>query len=161
MTTQQVQTTDNKTSPPTTNGFILLAKIKPGQADTLRATLKALDAAGAVASAAFQRIGTLHFARFAIIEDAYLLFTSHFDGDAGDYLDDFYADSAGENFDKWLRYCEGWPGPHDQQAFVDFWMSHQVQDLGRVSSYPGVTVKEIQQALRVRNNLQAVLEDFQ
>ena len=160
MTTQQVQTTDGTPLLSTTEGFVLLAKFKPGQADAFRAAIKEM-AAHPEALGTLERIGTVHFARFAIIEDTYLLFTSWFDGSVEDYLDDFYADSAGENFDRWLRYCEGWPGPHDRQAFVDFWMSHQVQDLGRVSSYPGVTVKEIQRALRVRKNLEAVLEDFQ
>ena len=151
-----------ETSAPTTNGFTLIAKIKPGQADELReavlANAKNLgDPEGAIA-----QVGTVHFVRVAILPGDYFMFTSHFDGDAEAYLDDFFSFTKGaQGFDAVLRYCEDWPGPNDREGFFDFWKSHQVPEILLGSAYPGVTVKEIQKALRIRRNLEAVLEDFQ
>ena len=41
------------------------------------------------------QIGTVHFARMAIVGD-YLVFSSHFDGDMIAYLDDFFSFTAAE-----------------------------------------------------------------
>jgi hypothetical protein len=151
-----------ETSAPTTNGFTLLAKIKPGQADALREAVQANaknlgDPEGSIA-----QIGIVHFVRVCILPGDYFLFTSHFDGEAQAYLDDFFAFTKGaQGFDAVLRYCEDWPGPNDHEGFVEFWMSHQIPEILLGSAYPGATVKEIKKALRVRHNLEAVLEDFQ
>jgi hypothetical protein len=161
-TPQAQQTTGVKKSMPTTNGVIIIAKIKPGQVDALRAAvaenLKALtDPEGALA-----QVGTVHFARAAILDDNRFLFASHFDGDIDAYLDDFFSFSkGGMGFDAVLRYCEGWPGANDREGFMDFWKSHKVDELFQYSYYPGVTNKEIEKALRIRHNMEAVLQDFQ
>jgi hypothetical protein len=108
------------------------------------------------------KVATVHFLRFTILDNNTLLFASHFDGALDDYLDDFFTMSNdGEGFDIALRYCEGWPGPHDQQKFVNFWKSHAVENLALYSYYPGVTCKEIEKALRISRNLEAVLQDFE
>jgi hypothetical protein len=163
MATQQVhETTGGNTSMPTTNGTILIAKIKPGQVDALREALareakNMTDPDGSLA-----QVGTVHFARVAILDETYFLFASHFDGDFDAYLDDFFSlTKGGSGFDAVFRYCEGWPGPNDREKFMDFWKSHKVQDLALYSYYPGVTCKEIEKALRIRHNLEAVLQDFQ
>ena len=44
---------------------------------------------------------------------------------------------------------------------MNFWTSHRVEDLFLYSYYPGVTCKEIERALRVKQNMEAVLQDFQ
>jgi hypothetical protein len=158
------ETTGGTTSMPTTDGYILIAKIKPGQVDTLRAAIAEsakimMDPKGALA-----QVGTVHFARMAILNDNYFLFTSWFDGDMEAYLDDFFSfdtRSGGQGFDRILRYCEDWPGPNDREGFLNFWKSHKVEDLALYSYYSGVTCKEIEKALRIRHNLEGVLQDFQ
>lgn len=164
MATQQTKTTGVKTSMPTTDGYILIAKIKSGQVDAVRAAIAEsaktmMDPEGALA-----QLGTVHFARIALLDDNHILFTSWFDGDMEAYLDDFFSfdtRSGGMGFDRILRYCEGWPGPNDREGFMNFWKSHKVKDLAQYSYYPGVTCKEIEKALRIRHNLEAVLQDFQ
>jgi hypothetical protein len=162
MATQEAQTTGADTSKPAhPSGTLLLTKIKPGQADALRATLAQAKQGLTDPSSGLAQVGTVHFARMAIIDDQYLLFASHFDGDFDDYLDDFFSFNGGKNFDVVWRYTEDWPGPGDREKFKDFWKSHEVPDLVMYSYYPGVTCKEIEKAVRIRRNMEAVLEDFQ
>lgn len=164
MTTQQATTTGAKTSMPTTDGYILIAKIKPGQVDALRAAIAESEKSMMDPQGALAQLGTVHFARMAILNDTYLLFTSWFDGDMEAYLDDFFSfdvRGAGVGFDKILRYCEDWPGPNDREGFMNFWKSHRIKDLVQYSYYPGVTCKEIEKALRIRHNMEGVLQDFQ
>jgi hypothetical protein len=165
MTTQQVhRTTGAETSKPTTDGFILIARIKPGQVDAVRAAIteaakNMMDPDGALA-----QLGTVHFARLAILDENHVLFTSWFDGDMEAYLDDFFsfdARTGGQGFDTVLRYCEDWPGPNNREGFMNFWKSHRIKDLAQYSYYPGVTCKEIDKALRIHHNMEAVLQDFQ
>ena len=42
-----------------------------------------------------------------------------------------------------------------------FWNSHRVKDLGVYCAYAGVTLKEMAKWVRIRRNMEAVLEDFQ
>jgi hypothetical protein len=108
------------------------------------------------------QVGTVHFARAAILDGDRFLFASHFDGSGEAYLDDFYTlTQGGSLFDAVFRYCEDWPGPGDREGFMNFWNSHRVKDLGIYCSYPGVTCKEIDKSVRIRRNMEAVLEDFQ
>jgi len=69
-------------SPGKTSGQVTelttIAPIKAGQLDSLRQVLRGVQDNP---SAALQRIGTIHYARWVIIDDgARLLFTSNFDG---------------------------------------------------------------------------------
>lgn len=156
------ETTGVTTSMPTTNGVIIIAKIKPGQVDALRAAVAANEKNLSDPQGPFARIGTVHFLRIAILDDNHFLFASHFDGDIDPYLDDFFSfTGGGMGFDAVLRYCEDWPGPNDREGFMKFWKSHKVDDLVRFSYYPGVTCKEIEKSLRIRRNFEAVLQDFQ
>lgn len=144
------------------NHFLLIAKVKPGQAETIRELAAQAPEFMAQPGSPLAQVGTVHFARVALLDDETFLFESHFDGPVEAYLDDFFTVSdGGETFDLLFRYCEGWPGPHDREGFIDFWTSHRVKDLITYSYYPGVTCKEIVKAVRIRRNMEAVLEDFQ
>lgn len=110
-----------------------------------------------------EALGILHFQRFFIIDDEYLVFTSDFDGDDDSYLEDFYSmeitpgPSLGLFNSAW-KYTEGWPPPGDKQAFVDFWKRNKVEELLTYSYYPGATAKEVRKALRVQKAFQDVLD---
>ena len=149
-------------SPPTWDAYLLITKIKPGKKDALLAAVadqghKLMDPTGALNS-----VGTVHFARVALLDDETFLFASVFDGDWESYLDDFFSfTNAGAGFDAVFRYCEGWPGPNDHDGFINFWTTNRVRELALYSNYPGVTAKQIHKAVRIQRNLEAVLEDFQ
>ncbi len=161
MATQQAEATP-RSATPSTEAFLLAVKIKPGQVDALREAVAANAGNIEDPDGALAQVGTVHFVRIAILNNDTFLFASHFDGDIEAYLDDFYTVTlGGVGFDAVLRYCEDWPGPNDREGFINFWKSHRVPDLLTYAQFPGVTCKEIDKALRIRNNLEAVLEDFQ
>jgi len=160
MTTQQAQTTGDKTSIPVIHGTLLMAKILPGKMDATRAALAGAAEQMFSPKGGLQNLAKVHFARMAIVGDSFL-FASYYDGDLEDYLDDFFSFKQGETFDEGgFRFLEGWPGPHDREGFKTWWKSHQIDEV-LYSYYPGATCKEIEKALRIRNNLEAVLEDFE
>ncbi|MEU3862702.1 hypothetical protein AB0F03_36250 [Streptomyces sp. NPDC028722] len=162
MTPQQAETTYSGGTTPPEESFLLLTKIKPGQADALRDAIVAAAGKLADRNGALAQVGTVHSARFAIIGEDTFLFASHFDGSWESYLDDFYTFSQeAEGFDLIWRYCEDWPGPHDREGFLNFWKSHRVMDVLTYSHFPGVTCKQIEKALHVRDDVEAVLENFQ
>lgn len=166
MSTPVTEIASAETSTPISDSWLLIVKIKPGQVDALRAEvgaeLEALADPNSTLSQMFSQVGTVHYARAAIIDGDRFFFASHFDGDGQAYLDDFFTLSGnGALFDLAFRYCEDWPGPGDHEGFMNFWNSHRIKDLGVYCAYAGVTIKEIEKSVRIRRNMEAVLEDFQ
>jgi len=158
---------DSKTSPAEnksfSNTYTLVAKIKPGQADTIRKVAKAGLEGGQWGSGS-DVLGILHYQRFFIIEDKYLVFTSEFDGESDDsYLSDFYSMEITPGpsfgiFNSAWKYTEGWPGPGDRDAFIKFWKDNKVEELLTYSYYPGVTAKDVRKAVRLQKAFQSVLD---
>ena len=147
---------------PSTNTYTLVAKIKPGEVENLKKVAKAALEGGKW-GAGSDALGILHFERFFIIDDEYLVFTSEFDGDDDSYLNDFYSMEITPGpsfglFNSAWKYTEGWPGPGNKDAFVDFWKRNKVEELLTYSYYPGVTAKEVRKALRVQKAFQSVLD---
>ena len=162
MTAQAEDTASAQTSAQTPGDNVLItAKIKPGQADAVRETIAKGVQHWVSGDGFLTKVGTVHFARFLLLDDETLVFEAHFDGTIEDYLDDFYNAAQAENFDLLFRYTEGWPGPHDRDGFMNFWLTRRAKDLATYCRYPGVTCTEIEKAVRVRHNMEAVLEDFQ
>src|SRR3954468_10094016 len=83
--------------------FLVMVKIKPGQADSLRQTIAGLSnefMTGTEGRDALKDIGTLHDARYAIFDDdTRLLFASVFDGSWDTYIDDFATTQIAKNFE--------------------------------------------------------------
>ena len=147
---------------PSTNTYTLVAKIKPGEIENLR-RVAAAALEGGKWGAGSDALGILHFERFFIINDEYLVFTSEFDGDDDPYLSDFYAGEITPGptfgvFNSAWQYTEGWPGSENRDAFVKFWKDHKVEELLTYSYFPGVTAKEVRKAVRVQKAFQNVLD---
>ena len=148
---------------PFTNTYTLVAKIKPGELENLRRVADAASKGGAWGSGS-DALGILHFERFFIIDDKYLVFTSEFDGDDDSYLSDFYSMEITPGptmglFNSAWKYTEGWPGSGDRDAFVKFWKDNKVEELLTYSYYPGVTAKSVRKALRVQEAFQSALDE--
>jgi hypothetical protein len=138
-----------------------ITRIKPGRAAQLRAVLGMVKTAGAESPIA--RIGTIHFARWVLIDDdTRLLFTSNFDGSWEEYIDAF-VDEAPDGFDAIWSNCEGYPdgGCRDRAAFKAYIGRHSFPATLYYSAYPDATVKEVRRALRTKQKFDAFLEEFQ
>ena len=141
--------------------FLVMAKIKPGQADALRKTLAGIRndfMTGTAGREALKDIGTLHDARHVIFDnDTRFLFASVFDGSWDTYIDDFATTKIAENFELVFSHTEGFPGITDPKV-KEWFVAHQVPALVFVSSYPELTTKQILKDQRVNEAFQAVLD---
>jgi hypothetical protein len=99
-----------------------------------------------------KQIGTIHFARWVIIDnDSRLLFTSNFDGSWENYLRDF-SQKTPEGMDRIFGHCDGYPdgGCRDFEAFKDYVAKYQVTTDLFYAAYPETSVKGVIEALRVK-----------
>src|SRR5215203_6652430 len=143
--------------------FMVIVKIKPGQADSLRKTIAGISnefMTGTEGRDALKDIGTLHDARYVILDnDTRFLFASVFDGSWDTYIDDFATTKIAENFELVFSHTEGFPGiaaPREQ--LKEWFVAGQVPAQAFVSSYPELTTKQILKDQRVNEAFQAVLD---
>lgn len=79
--------------------FLVIADVIPGHEDVLRQVL-AEHMDNPRTQAAIDEIGTLHEARFVLLDgDTRLMFCSSFDGSWDTYIDDFATTAIGQDFD--------------------------------------------------------------
>jgi hypothetical protein len=159
----EIELMDKVAAKPSTNTYTIVGKIKLGELENLLKVAEAAEKQGTF-GAISEVLGILHFQRFFILFDKYLVFTSEFDGDTDSYLSDFYTMEVKPGptfgvFDSAWKYTEGWPGSDDRAAFVKFWKDNKVEELLTYSYYPGVTAKAVRKALRVQDAFQTVLDD--
>ena len=82
--------------------FLVIGDVIPGHEDALRQVLKE-HTANPRTQEAINEIGTLHEARFVLLDGGKrLMFASSFDGAWDKYIDDFAATAIGLNFDETL-----------------------------------------------------------
>ncbi|MGH3939298.1 MAG: hypothetical protein ACRDTG_11800 [Pseudonocardiaceae bacterium] len=97
--------------------------------------------------AALDKIGTVHFARFAFLEDArQLLVITTYDGDFETYINEF-VNVIGGIFDTLLAHVADAP-PRPVQAhrqeFLDYIRAGDLRSVGKFySAYPGTTVFDV------------------
>jgi hypothetical protein len=140
--------------------FLVVTKIKAGQADALRKTLEALNSPAREQTRrdALQDIGTIHDARHAIFDnDTRFLFASVFDGSWDTYIDDFATTSIADVFSEVFTFSEGFPGISDPNV-KDWFVAHQVPAISFTSAYPDLTTKQVWKDQRVNEAFQAVLD---
>lgn len=125
-----------------------IAPLIPGGADRLRAVFadrKRQEKQGKPSP--IERIETIHYARWVIIDGGErLLFTSNFDGDLEDYLEDF-AERDEAPLNAIFGACIGWPGARPVAGFIRYVRDHQVPATYYYAAYPRYTVKEVKRGL--------------
>src|SRR5271154_6573269 len=91
--------------------------------------------------------GTIHFARFVVIENS-LVMASSYDGDFSDYIQ-MFIHTIGDVFDLMMEFVVDPPPTPVQQhpdAFVDWVEAHDKASIGFYSAYPEVSAVQIRQA---------------
>ena len=139
-------------------------KVKPGREQVIREVFNMPPAQRAELEKAIADVGTLHQARYVLFDNGTrLLIATTFDGDWDVYIDDFAASYVLDAWDKFFIHCEGYPDEGKASLSVDeikeFLTANQVTASDFTMTYPGVTVQEIQEALRVQTAFQQVLDD--
>lgn len=140
-----------------------LTPIIPGRRARLQQVLAALrERIAAGGPTPLDEIGTVHFARWAVLPDdkdgGQLLFTSNFDGPWDDYIADFAAQSA-DSFDAIYSNCVGWPerGARDVDAFKAYVREHEIDADVYYRAYPLATVQQVKAGLRLKDAVNDVL----
>jgi hypothetical protein len=140
--------------------FAVIAKIKPGQAAALREALRRLDSPERDESrrAALRDFGTMHTARWVIIDDdTRFMFASEFDGSWDTYIDDFATTAIADVFSDIFAFAEGFPGIADPNV-KDWFVAHQAPAVSFIASYPNLTTQQIWKNQRISDAFQAVLD---
>jgi hypothetical protein len=137
--------------------FLVLADVIPGHEDTLRQVL-AEHMDNPLTQAAIDEIGTLHEARFVLLDGGTrLMFCSSFDGSWDTYIDDFATTAIGQDFDLTWGHVQGFPGIKSPEV-KDWFMAHAVQAGNFVAAYPEPTVKQVWRALALQKTFEQVLD---
>src|SRR5438094_7649985 len=160
MPTSLTETTRPGLSVGPTSEFSLFFHVKPGQGESLREALRALqDTPGYRPGDYGMAVATIHEARFVLFDnDTRLAFVTSFDGPWDAYMEDFF--TSGPTlalFDAIFRHTEGYDGLPDLSALKDFVLGAEQTAAAYARNYPG-TVMEIRKAERVNAAFQQVLD---
>ena len=137
----------------TVSELTVIAPLKPGGADRLRAVLAKQGGRFTLAD----RVGTVHDMRFVIFEnDTRLLFATAYDGDWDAYINDF-ATLIPEAMDLLFGEVEGWPGIH-APTIKDFIVQHQLTADAWYVAVPDATVADVRRGQKVRLALENLLD---
>ena len=138
-----------------------IAPLRPGGADQLRAVFAQREREEKQGGKSpIELIQTIHYARWVIIDGGErLLFTSNFDGDLEDYLEDF-ADRDEAPLNAIFGACIGWPGARPVAGFIKYVRDHQVPATYYYAAYPRYTVKEVKRGLYWKQETETFLKDL-
>jgi hypothetical protein len=138
-------------------------KVKPGREQAIREAFDTTPEQGAAMDKAIHDVGSLHQARYVLFDNGTrLLVATTFDDDWDVYIDDFAASYILDAWDRFLIHCEGYPDEGKASLTVheikEFLTANQVTAISFYMTYPNVTVKQIEKALRDEKVFQQVLD---
>ena len=137
--------------------FLAIGEVIPENEEELRQTLKR-HMADPRTQEAVNQIGTLHEARFVLLDGGKrLMFASSFDGPWDVYIDDFATTAIGQKFDETWQYVEGYPGVKSP-TIKEWFKEHTVVAGNFFLAYPEPTVKQVLKALALQKAFQQVLD---
>lgn len=120
-----------------------LTCIAPIIPERLTALRKALAFTQANPSEGLQKVSTVHYARWVIIDQgARLLFTSNFDGDFEPYIRDF-AREIPDRLDRIWGNCKDYPGSLPVENFINYIKERSYINDCFFSAYPHLAVKDV------------------
>jgi hypothetical protein len=148
---------------PACYGFTLIANVKPGRADDIRAhgpkIAKAIEAdPNALAPL------KLHYLRWVLFDDdTRFMYQGIFDTDFDKYTDDAVALFRATGIDTVFENLEGFPEDWktNPEGFIKFVREHQCPSFLEYGEYPYVTADEIKKALKVKSALSEMLDSLQ
>ena len=150
---------------PANYGFTIIAKIKPGREQTIRAYGKKIEDAIAESPSALAPL-KLHYLRwvlFNIGSETYFMYQGIFDTDFDKYTEDAVALFSKYGINTVFENLEGFPEDWktNTPAFIKFVREHQRPSFLEYGEYPYVTAEEIKKALRLKDAFETMLDQMQ
>jgi len=150
---------------PANYGFTIIAKIKPGREEVIRAYGKKIESAiaGDPFVLAPLKLHYLRWVLFNIGSDTYFMYQGIFDTDFDKYTEDAITLFKQTGVDTVFENLEGFPvdWKTNAPAFVKFVREHQCPSFLEYGEYPFVTADEIKKALKVKAALSSMLDQMQ
>jgi hypothetical protein len=150
---------------PANYGFKIIAKIKPGREEEIRAYGKKIEdaVAGAPSVLAPLKLHYLRWVLFNIGGDTYFMYQGIFDTDFDKYTEDAITLFKQTGVDTVFENLEGFPmdWKTNPPAFGKFVREHQCPSFLEYGEYPFVTADEIKKALKVKAALAGMLDQMQ
>ena len=150
---------------PACHGFTIIAKIKTGRADAIRAYGKTIEQAihDLPEALATLKLHYLRWVLFDIGKDTYFMYQGIFDTDFDKYTEDAVALFAKYGVNSVFENLEDFPEDWkvNVPAFVKFVREHQCPSFLEYGEYPYVTADEIKKALKVKAAFSDMLDLMQ
>ncbi len=148
---------------PACYGFTLIAKVKEGRSDAVRAYGKTIEEA--VKGAPFV-LGPLklHYLRWVLFDnDTRFMYQGIFDTDFDKYTEDAHALFLSTGIVTVFENLEGFPMDWrtNVEAFLRFVREHQCQSFLEYGEYPFVSADEIRKALWLKAHFSEMLDQMQ
>src|SRR5262245_19472960 len=148
---------------PACYGFTIIAKLKPGTAETVRnygyKLAKALEADPYLLAPL-----KLHYLRWVLFDnDTRFMYQGIFDTDFDKYTEDAIVLFGKAGVSTVFENLEGFPmdWKTNPDAFIKFAREHQCSSFMEYGEYPYVSADEIKKALRIKNALSEMLDQLQ
>ena len=150
---------------PACYGFTIIAKIKPGREDAIRAYGKTIENAIADLPEALATL-KLHYLRWVLFDigkDTYFMYQGIFDTAFDKYTEDAVALFTKYGVNTVFENLEGFPEDWKTNvpAFVKFVREHQCPSFLEYAEYPYVTADEIKKALKLKATFGEMLDLMQ
>jgi hypothetical protein len=150
---------------PANYGFTIIAKIKPGREQAIRAYGKKIEnaVAGTPSVLAPLKLHYLRWVLFNIGGDTYFMYQGIFDTDFDKYTEDAITLFKQTGVDTVFENLEGFPmdWKANAPAFGKFVREHQCPSFLEYGEYPFVSADEIKKALKVKASLAGMLDQMQ
>jgi hypothetical protein len=150
---------------PACYGFSVVAKVKPGREDAVRAYGKSIEEAVATHPDVLAPL-QLHYLRWLLFDvgsGLHFMYQGIFDTDFDKYLEDAVALFAQTGITTVFVNLEGWPEDWKTNlpAVIKFFRDHQCPSFLEYGEYPYVTATEIKKALALKQAFSSVLDQMQ
>lgn len=148
---------------PANYGFTIIADVKPGRAEAIRAYGRRLEEAVKADPEVLAPL-KLHYLRWVLFDnDTRFMYQGIFDTDFDKYTEDAVMLFRKTGIDTAFENLEGFPEDWkaNTAAFVKFVRDHQCNSFLEYSEYPFVSSDEIKKALKVKVAFAEMLEQMQ
>jgi len=150
---------------PACHGFTIIAKVKPGREEQIRAYGNTIENALKADPTVLAPL-KLHYLRWVLFDvgsGLHFMYQGIFDTDFDKYTEDAVALFSASGVTTAFVHLEGFPDDWktNPEAFVKFVRDHQRPSFLEYGEYPYVSADEIKKALRVKAALSEMIDQLQ